>query len=109
MDNNKTRNKKTADFGKDKILIENSEDSDEDDIEGKLYGSKDISASKNLDKEAVDASATEEQKRENDKALRRWGKVIDMQSYTPGSVIRLITLVVAIFLIPMQLFCDGLV
>ena len=41
--------------------------------------------------------------------MRRWGKVIDMNSYTPGSIIRLLTLVVAIFIIPLQLFCDGLV
>ena len=41
--------------------------------------------------------------------MRRWGKVIDMKSYTPGSCIRLLTLVTAIFLIPIQLFCDGLV
>ena len=41
--------------------------------------------------------------------MRRWGKVIDMKSWTPGSSIRLLTLVVAIFIIPMQLFCDGLV
>ena len=45
----------------------------------------------------------------NERDKRRWGKVIDMKSYTPGSCIRLLVLVIAILLVPMQLFCDGLV
>lgn len=41
--------------------------------------------------------------------MRRWGKVIDFDSYSPGSFLRLIAMVIAIFLIPLQLFCDGFV
>ena len=34
---------------------------------------------------------------------------MDVKSYSPGSVIRLMTLVIAILIIPLQLFCDGYV
>lgn len=41
--------------------------------------------------------------------MRRWGRVIDMSDYTPGSFLRLVTLIITILLIPLQLFCDGFV
>ena len=43
------------------------------------------------------------------KDRQRWGKVIDMKSYTPGPFIRLVALVIGILLVPLQLFCDGLI
>ena len=56
-----------------------------------------------------DGVSREAIEREDQKAMRRWGRVINMQSYTPGSVTRLLSLVTAILLIPLQLFCDGYV
>lgn len=45
--------------------------------------------------------------KQDEKQMRRWGKVIDMDSYVPGSFIRLVTLVISIFIVPLQLFADG--
>ena len=80
-------------------------------LESKELDDKDQNGTTSMDRNEVGGSDAKEAEilRENDKAMRRWGKVIDMKSYTPGSTIRLMTLVIAIFIIPIQLFCDGLV
>ena len=49
------------------------------------------------------------QTRDDEKTQAKWGGVIDTNSCVPGSFIRLITLVSAIIIIPLQLFCDGLI
>jgi len=41
--------------------------------------------------------------------MKRFGKVIDTNSYMPGSFLRLVTLITIIVIIPLQLFCDGFV
>ena len=47
--------------------------------------------------------------KQNEKAMKRFASIIDMKSYQPGSLIRLLALIIMIFIVPTQLFCDGFV
>lgn len=55
------------------------------------------------------SNAVENTKKEEEKSVRIWGRVIDVNSFTPGSCLRILALVIAIFVVPIQLFCDGYV
>lgn len=41
--------------------------------------------------------------------MKRFASIIDMKSYQPGSFIRLFALIIMIFIVPTQLFCDGFI
>ena len=40
---------------------------------------------------------------------RRFGRMIDPESYKTGSFLRIMTIIIAILVVPLQLFCEGLV
>ena len=83
-------------------------------VQDKRTGTKDsnqfMSAFNMLDTSGnYDLTKSQLLQKDDEKTMKKWGNLIDTNSYVPGSFIRLVTLVFTIIIVPLQLFCDGLI